>query len=120
MDVWHLLALIFFVRGNVNTAGPHISCKTHFGAVIFVSRPPACLPTTALALHSIAQRLRGIQKGEPALILWMPNPGFIPKPFDVSEFCSHFCHRREGHTLEFDVSFEIRPLLMVGKVVNRA
>ena len=28
------------------------------------------------------------RKGEPALILWMPNPGFIPKPFDVSEFRS--------------------------------
>ena len=59
-------------------------------------------------------------KGEPALILWMPNPGFIPKPFDVSEFRSHFCHSQEGDTLEFDVSFEIRPLLGVGKVVNWA
>ena len=47
------------------------------------------------------------QKGEPALILWMPNPGFIPKLFDVSEFRLHFCHSREGNTLEFDVSFEI-------------
>ena len=60
------------------------------------------------------------KKGEPALIFWRPNPGFIPKPFDVSEFHSHFCHSREGDTLEFEVSFEIRPLFGVGKVVNWA
>ena len=59
-------------------------------------------------------------KGEPTLILWMPNPGFIPKPFDVSEFHSHFRHSREGDTLEFEVSLVIRPLLGVGKVVNWA
>ena len=59
-------------------------------------------------------------KGEPTLILWMLNPGFIPKPFDVSEFRLHFRHSREGDTLEFEVSFEIRPLLGVGKVVNWA
>ena len=41
----------------------------------------------------------------------MPNPGFIPKPFDVSELGPHFCHSREGDTLEFDVSFEVRPHL---------
>ena len=62
----------------------------------------------------------GFLKGELALILWMPNPGFIPKPFDVAEFRLHFCHSREGDTLEFDVSFEIQPLLVVGKAVNRA
>ena len=60
------------------------------------------------------------QKVEPTLILWMPNPGFIPKLFVVSEFRSHFCHRREGDTLEFEVNFEIRPVLEVGKVVNWA
>ena len=59
-----------------------------------------------------------LQKGEPTLILWMPNPGFIPKLFGVFEFRLHFRHSREGDTLEFEVSFEIRPLLGVGKVVN--
>ena len=60
------------------------------------------------------------QKEEPALILQMPNPGFIPKPFDVSEFRSNFRHSQEGDTLEFEVSFGIQPLLGVGKVVNWA
>ena len=50
----------------------------------------------------------------------MPNPGFIPKPFNVSEFRLHFRHCQEGDTLEFEVSFEIQPLLGVGKVVNWA
>ena len=50
----------------------------------------------------------------------MPNPVFIPKLFDISEFRSHFCHSREGDTLKFEVSLEIRPLLGVGKVVNWA
>ena len=57
---------------------------------------------------------------EPTLIFWMPNPGFIPKLFGVSEFHLHFRQSREGNTLEFEVSFEIRPLLGVGKVVNWA
>ena len=50
----------------------------------------------------------------------MPNPGFIPKLFDVSEFGLQFHHSREGNTLEFEVSFEIRPLFGVGKVINWA
>ena len=72
-------------------------------------------------MHSpILNIYSGQTKGEPTLILWMPDPGFIPKPFDVSEFRSHFRHSREGDTLEFEVSFEIRPLFGVGKVVNWA
>ena len=63
---------------------------------------------------------RHSKKGEPTLILWMPNPGFIPKLFGVSEFRLHFRHSQEGVTLEFEVSFEIRPLFGVGKVVNWA
>ena len=69
---------------------------------------------------SLSSIKKFFQKGEPALILWMPNPGFIPKLFDVSEFRSNFRYSREGDTLEFVVSFEIRPFLGVGKVVNWA
>ena len=78
---------------------------------------------TSLHSHSavnVVLNSNRAKKGEATLILWMPNPGFIPKLFDLSEFRSHFRHSREGYKLEFDVSFEIQPLLGVGKVVNRA